>query len=856
MGKFARIALFIIAFIIAFIVSLIVTGFLLEGKLIAVSLEQLNNNLTTSLKVKEIDASLLRSFPKVSIRMKGVEIIEGSLDVPPEFEPGLISIEEVSLRFGIMGLLKKEYNIEEVVLKNGWLNLYFNQEGEGNFKIFKETQKDAKGGWLMEMERIRFQNININYIDIRTGWIFKGLLQDLTTKGQATSDFVLLNIAADIQVGILRQGNFHYLRNQKTSFETELLVSDDVVDLSNSNAKIAGSDLNFSGSIGRRIGDPVFLNISSRDMSLELLLAFLSQYNLSLPPKTQTKGSVAFQFSLDGKSKTEEPYKIDLNFASSQLDISIPEKPELFLKSINGSFTNGKLGTSKSSEIILSNFQVESASSNMHGSLKIKNISSPLYHLDIEQSIHMTDLLAWGIDFPVTSGTISGSIEALGRLQTIEKISLNHFENSKIFADLTITSWDFKEAGRIPDLKSVSGNISVKNQDISYSKLTGKLHGSGFETELQATNAGGIFFGNRKAIINTSITIDSLNTSWLLNQDKDENTEGIYQRSTWDKIHSLSGDIFIDKLVHKNFHLTPLSADMYVKGQNLLCNSFLGRTCDGLLTGKFSMQFLDNDEQLLSADVDLDGMDIAKLFKSFNNFEQDVITSSNISGMIEGSLNFSTPLLKGDMVRHDLKASSNIRVANGRLRDLEQLNSLSRFISLEELQDIKFSTLENNILIENQKVIIPQMDVESSALNLALSGTHSFNGDYTYRFHLLLSDLLFNKFTRNNEEDYKFGYIEDDQTKKAKLYLKLDGNSESHEVSYDGSAAKDAFRQNLREEKESLKGILRDEFKFLDRTRDESAQPSDSIQTQIEEDAPEFTIEWDDEDDQNPMMVP
>lgn len=848
MGKIAKIALFIVAFVLTFIIGLLITGFLLEDKLIAKSLEQVNKNLTASLKVKEIDASLIRNFPQVSIRMKGVEIIEGSLDLPPEFEPGLISIEEASLRFGILGLLKNEYNIEEIVLKNGWLNLYFSNEGEGNFNIFKKSQKESSGGWLMELKRLSLKNININYIDIRTGWIFKGLIQDFNTKGRVTNEFLFLNVNADVNVGILRQGNFYYLQNQQTSFETEFLVSEDEVDLSSSQAKIAGSNLNFSGSIGRNQGDPVFLNISSRDMSIELLVAFLSQYNLSLPPKTKTEGDVAFQFSIEGYSKTELPYRIELNFASNQLAVNVPNKPELLISSINGKFTNGKLGTAKSSELILSEFQVSTANSKLGGSLKIKNITSPLYHLKITQSMQMADLLAWGGNLPVSSGEISGNIEALGRLQDIKKVSISQFENSKFFADLTLSNLDFNEVGRIPELKSVSGSINIKNQDIHSAKLTGKLHGSGFETELQATNAGGVIFGNRKTLINTSITIDSLNTSWLLNQKNYNNqSESVDKVSAWERIHSLSGDIFIDKLVHKNFILTPLSADLYAKGDHLLCNSFMGRSCDGMLTGRLSIKFLDNDEQQISADVDLDGIDITKLFESFNNFEQRVITSTNVSGIIDGTLNFSTPLLKGSMVKQNLHASSNIKITNGRLKNLEQLNSLSRFISMEELIDIKFSTLENNILIENQQVIIPQMDIESSALNMALSGKHTFSGDYTYRFHLQLSDLLFNKFTRNNQDNYKFGYVEDDGSRRARLYLKLEGNSENQEVSYDAVAARDAFRQNLREERESLKGILRDEYKFLERTNKQTSSSNDSTENKTKDNPPEFTIEWDDE---------
>jgi hypothetical protein len=327
----------------------------------------------------------------------------------------------------------------------------------------------------------------------------------------------------------------------------------------------------------------------------------------------------------------------------------------------------------------------------------------------------------------------------------------------------------------------------------------------------------------------------------------------------WDRIQSVSGDIFIDELVHNNFISRPLSANFYLKSDQLFCNSFLSRSCNGIFTGRFSSHSIGESSYILSADIDAEGVDIAQLFKSFDDFGQQTITSNNVSGQLDGSILFSTPIQNGIVIKNDLDANATLRIIDGRLANVKQLESLSRFIELDELRDIRFSALENSIRVNGQQVIIPQMDVESSAINLSLSGVHSFSDVYTYRFQLLLSDVLFSKASAKKPENNSFGQIEEDGTERTKIFLKLEGDSEAYKVSYDGASARNAFRESLREEKKTLKNILLDEFKFLRKQKSKNDtviqangdNPSakkvmlDSLEKKKQ--PPKYTIEWDDD---------
>ena len=79
------------------------------------------------------------------------------------------------------------------------------------------------------------------------------------------------------------------------------------------------------------------------------------------------------------------------------------------------------------------------------------------------------------------------------------------------------------------------------------------------------------------------------------------------------------------------------------------------------------------------------------------------------------------------------------------------------------MKEVKFSTLENTIEIDNNVITIPAMEIKSSALSVFISGTHTFEQEINYRIKLLLSELMSTKFRKENTQIKKteFGEVEE-----------------------------------------------------------------------------------------------
>ena len=184
------------------------------------------------------------------------------------------------------------------------------------------------------------------------------------------------------------------------------------------------------------------------------------------------------------------------------------------------------------------------------------------------------------------------------------------------------------------------------------------------------------------------------------------------------------------------------------------------------------------------------------------------IDTSKLAGLTRNSRSSADLMIDLDK----LYASANIEINEGALLNFAPLNNLSRFISLDELRNVRFSTLKNQIEIRNRNVIIPRMDIVSNAINIGVSGTHTFDNVVDYHFELFLSDLLAKKARKSKKENEEFGVIDEDGLGKTRLFISMKGPVNKPVIAYDSKGMQQKFREDLKTEKKLMKQIFKEEF--------------------------------------------
>jgi hypothetical protein len=840
-------------FSILLVIGLSIAGLIMEDRLVSLSISQINKHLNAKVNVQHVDVSLLKSFPYASVVLHNVDIKEGSLNTQPEFEPGLLSFEEVILKIGIWGIVNNEYLIDQLILKNGWINLYFDNFGKGNFEIFSSSSSSTSN-WLLDLNALRLDNVNLSYIDLRTGWVMKGLVDEGFIKGEFASHQQSLVLNSKIKIGLIKQGAFHYFRNQSVYLSTNLRISDDHVQFEKGFVEMGSSTFKLAGFIGRSSGSPISLNITGKNIDSEQLLSFLTQYNMSLHPKVKSKGKIAFDFSIAGYNKVDFPFTFNLNFNSDRFEIIIPNKPQIVVTKLAGFFTNGSLGKAESSELSLSFKEIRMLDTHISGSLKVKNIFSPLFHVKLNTSLNLSNLEQWNIQSPFIKGLISGPFEALGRLNRIDDIQFSQFFNTKVHTTLNFKGLTTSNINGLI-FEKVDGNLSLAKNNLVIPNARGSVNGSLFEGSAEISNANAILFSRGQSKVRGNVALSLLDIKWFWDETSIEPQPESTTKSPWDNIGIVNVDVSANELRYGDIFCSSASFNVTVLDNSISVNQFTGNGFKGSIKGNLSVNNTSGSNYQVMSSIDMLNVEVSDLFRSFKNFDQGVVKSENISGSLSGSGVMKAIFSDGEIQDESLESSLNLKIEKGRLRDIEQLKGLSRFISLEDLMDIRFETMENTIRIENKTVTVPKMDIMSSALNLSISGLHHFNGNYQYRTELMMSDFLFGKAATNKPENNDFGDIVDDENgKQMKLFLLITGDTLDYKVSYDRESARQSFVLGLKNEGKNIREILSEEFKTFKRTEKKKLTEIDSLQAlkpdsaeKSKEKVQKFTIEWEDE---------
>ncbi|NJM17021.1 MAG: hypothetical protein HC896_18065 [Bacteroidales bacterium] len=73
-------------------------------------------------------------------------------------------------------------------------------------------------------------------------------------------------------------------------------------------------------------------------------------------------------------------------------------------------------------------------------------------------------------------------------------------------------------------------------------------------------------------------------------------------------------------------------------------------------------------------------------FKSFNNFNQNFITSKHIKGRLNGQIDLVTSFTGGNIDYNTLWSQAAITINQGELNNFEPMQNLSKYLNVNELK--------------------------------------------------------------------------------------------------------------------------------------------------------------------------
>ncbi len=235
-----------------------------------------------------------------------------------------------------------------------------------------------------------------------------------------------------------------------------------------------------------------------------------------------------------------------------------------------------------------------------------------------------------------------------------------------------------------------------------------------------------------------------------------------------------------------------------------------GLICHGTIESSGIISGL-GQQPVMDAEWKMTGVEIKEVMASFDNFDQTFITSDNIKGKTNIWAKTLIPYDEsGNILSQKIQASAAIDIKDGELENMKTIEDFSKYIHLQDLRDIRFNEFRNYLKIEDGKVYLPVVFIQSNAINLSVSGIHSFDQHILYNLKINAGQAVTNKLRK---PDYGKSFKRARKSGWINLYYVLSGTTSSVRYEQDQKEVLSGFEQSATL-KENLRNYLVDHFGY------------------------------------------
>ncbi len=789
--------------------SAIFIGYLFNNKRVLTNfvIEQINNNLNAELQVKNSDVTIFQNFPNVSLDLVGV-----SFQTKTE---KILTANHLYFGFNIKDILNKNYHIQIITIDSATINLKIDENGKSNLDIVKgrNEQESNNTNFLIDLEKVKLKRVNFNFNDFQSNQQYKTQINEAEFDGSFKNTEFKLNAYADAFVNHITSSNVNFVKDKSVVLKANIAVNNDkkTYAFKNAELKVNELDLLLNGLItGKQVGSEVQLDFDSKKISIASLFSLLP---IKIPAEVlayESKGNVFFKGTVNGLISPVSNPKILVDFGVSNGSIH-NKKLNIELNNISmvGKFNNGAKQDLTTSLLVLNNIKAKLANDQINGDITIENLASPKLDLALAGTMNLENLFQL---FPV---------------KAIESIKGNIGFDTKIKANLADknTSNIWKQAGNYGKFSLLVNNLKIKDFDKKIDNLEANFALNGANLDIEKCNVnlnqsdvkisgslnnflGYLFGDNENLVANINYNsnyVDMEHVIFMPETKKINTTESKYNLP---QNIDLLINANIDKFKYNNFIANNLSCKIQVLPTQIIINQAKLNALNGSIN--FAAKVLNSKQgnYFVESKIDLKNINVTEAFKQCNNFGQTNITAQNLKGIYNGTIDFAGIWDEKLNCKTDkIYAQIKIQLLNGELINYKPLAALSKFVSLTDLQNLKFAELNNTIEIREQTITIPKMLIENNAVNITLSGSQNFDNFIDYDLKVNLSEVLRKKL---KAKDNEFGE-EDEKKKGINLFINMRGPIDNLKFVYNKTAVKQNIKEKAKVEGKSIIEILKKE---------------------------------------------
>ncbi len=802
---------------ILFALFILISGlvYLFKDRICGLVVTEVNKHLTVPVAASSVELTFWGSFPNLSVDFNNVFI----QDAEPRStaRDTLLYTDRIRLKFNPIDLWKKNYHIKAIEISPGTLNLKINEKGEANYMIFKASKEESEDDFNLKLAEINLDKFRFSYENYQTKQFYKTLFNEARFYGDFSSKKYELTASGDVLLKVVKSGELTLLSNKAIDFGLNILVNQVDSTITFPKALINIEDLPFEleGAITSKRLD---FRVRSKNIILTDLINKLSLDEEKKMNKFKGEGKINFDLIIGSKLNSNNPMDITCKFGIENGELIEPLKGIKIKKiKLNGKYSNKGGATKEYLELL--DFRFQTSSGPFSGNLKITAFSNPFFEGKAKGNINL--ISAQAIIRRPEIEKINGSISVNSTFAFQNNTSKDALEMKYCNGNIQLHNVFLKLKEDKRTFEKVNGNLFLRNREAGIEDGSLKVGSTDLKIEGVFGNIYDYLNGNGN--LQTEVHIESNHINI-----EDIGTTSKEQKIIDGRVYAIPSDIrgfislSVGSLKYEKHQFDNLIGRMEIQSRRLHFPQLSFVNSEALISGALVIEEKLPEIFTITAQVASKNLNFKPMFKEWNNFEQTVISDENISGRAELSLYFHAPFdLRTGVILKSIDARLDMIVYDGHLKNVLGFKDITESLKTttgklvigknniavieKKLSDVSFKVLENSILIHDGKIEIPKMLIASSALNLEMSGTHTFENKIDYKFGFNFRELL------NKEKNTEFGEVIDDGTG-LKIFMRMYGTLDDPIIEWDQKSRKEASKENREEAKKDAKSILKSEF--------------------------------------------
>ncbi|MCW3123076.1 MAG: AsmA family protein [Flavipsychrobacter sp.] len=750
MKIFKRIFIGIGIILLLLIATAIIIPVFFKDKIMAVVKTQLNQQLNATTDFKDVDISLIRSFPRLSVSIEGLSIV-GKDSFKGDT---LIAAKSIDIALDLMKAINGSYDILNIGLVAPRIHAIVHDDGKANWDITKPAPPAAAGTapskpFAMKLRKYSIEQAFIEYND-QQGKMHV-IIENLNHKGSGdfTSDAFTLSTKTTADAITFMMGNVPYLYKVKTAIDLDLGIDNKANKYSFNTEKIQlnGLHLATKGSVQmpdttNMIIDVQFNTPSNDFKDILSLVPGIYQANFK---DIKTSGKLTLSGSVKGKyNKTQIPsYHVNLGIQDGSFQY--PDLPEK-----------------------VSNIQIKLAVDNPDGITDHTIVNLEKCHIDLGAQPFDFRML---LKTPVTDQWIDASAKGridLAQMQKFTKLEAGTKLTGVITADVSVKGSMAAAQKKQFDKIDAAGTVGISNlaysskdypdgvdiysllltfnpKNVTVSNLKGQYMKTIFSGDGGVDNLLGYYLHNESLSGKFNFVADKVDVNKFMGTTTTPTTTATPAKPATEpflvpsnlgvELHLKVGSVKYDNIL-----LTNVQGGLVLRNQTMTLQNISGNGLDGALkiNGGYSTK---NDKKNpdINFEYGVQGVDVQKTFTTFNTIQKLMPFAKYASGKVTSNLTM-TGKLGPDMspVMNTLSGKGDLLLLSGVLSNFPVTDQLAEKLHLSQFKTITLKDSKLFFTFENGRLIIQPYKTNIAGIEAEIGGSNGFDQTIKYAVNLVV----------------------------------------------------------------------------------------------------------------------